>query len=468
MLLNARLFFWAMVLFCILLLFMPIFIREKYSEGLFIGSESYRSLRIANDIKNGEDIGTDRLSYGGRLFVEESAWYYLLSLNPENLARYLPAVFGLLSFILFYFIANHIKPSVKGVSSLLLVISPPYLYLFSSATKYAAAMFFILLGFYLFLKDRKWLCYLSFFAAGIFSVFSLFAVSIIFLFRGLWKRNFLDFVYIFSGFVILFLVYFRSVFVYGFPSVFFTVKSFSFSDFFSYLFFGFGSSFGLGFFFFILTLIGIYSMFEEKYYFVLVYIILGFLLFISFYANFLLPYLLFILAFYAGRGFMLLLDHEWRSNVFKFLTILIVCCGLLFSLVVFADRVNDFYPGQEYAGAVSFLRNSGGDYAVFSDYRNGELISYSGKKNFMDMKFAYAPGILERIEAYEGLLNSRDIERSLYLMDRYEIKYILIDERMRNEIFDHEEDGILFLLKYSPLRFSIVYSNNKIEIWERI
>ena len=101
--LNAKWFFWVIILLCIVLLAVPIFVRHNYSAGLFIGEESYRSLRIANEIKTGGDTANDELSYGGRVFLEESFWFYILSFNPKVLAMYLPAVFGLLSFILFYF-----------------------------------------------------------------------------------------------------------------------------------------------------------------------------------------------------------------------------------------------------------------------------------------------------------------------------------------------------------------------------
>ena len=466
--LNAKWFFWVIILLCIVLLAVPIFVRHNYSAGLFIGEESYRSLRIANEIKTGGDTANDELSYGGRVFLEESFWFYILSFNPKVLAMYLPAVFGLLSFILFYFILDYIKPSVKGISSLLLVISPVYIYLFSTATKYAAAAFFILLGVYLYIKDKKIFSHICFFSAGLFSVFSLLAVSTVFFLKGLRKRAFWDFVYTFAGFFILFFYYFKGVFAYGFPAVLFIIKEFTYTDFFSRLFFVFGANSGIGFFFFVLALIGAYSMFKERYFYVFVYFIFAVLLFISYYTGFLLPYLLFAFAFYAGRGFMVLLDHEWRSGMFKFLTLLVVCSGLLFNLFVFVNGIGGFYPNSEYSGAIDFLDGINIYDTVFSDYKNGEIIAYAGKKNFMDTRFAYAPGVLERAEAYDGIFSSRSYEKSELLMDKYNIKYILIDERMKNEFFEHGEDGLLFLLKNSPLRFSLVYSNSKIEIWERI
>ncbi len=466
--LNARWFFCVMAVLCFFLLVFPIFTREKYSSGLLIDGDSYRSVRIANDIRNGEDISYDWLSYGGRIFVEERAWYYLLSPNPEILAKYLPAVFGLLSFILFYLIAGHIKPSIKGIASLLLIISPPYMYLFSTATKYSAAIFFVLLGFYLLLKDKQKYSYAAFFFAGLFSIFSLLIVVLILLCKDFRKRKFLDFAYIFIGFLVLSAFYFKEVFAYGFPSVFFRIDSFNYSEFFSSLFFIFGANSGMGFFFFILVLIGIYSMFKNKYFYVFIYAFLGFILYLSFYIKFLLPYAAFVFAFYAGRGFMILLDHDWRSGIFKFLTLLVVCCGLLFNLVIFVNGVSFFYPDNEYSGAIEFLSEEKSNDAVFAHYKNGEIISYSGNRNFMDSRFAYAPGLLEREEAYYGILGSKDINLSENLMDEYGIRYILVDEQMRDEYFEDNEEGLLFILKYSPLKFSLAYSNNKVQIWERI
>ena len=109
-----------------------------------------------------------------------------------------------------------------------------------------------------------------------------------------------------------------------------------------------------------------------------------------------------------------------------------------------------------------------GDYVVFSDYLNGNIISYAGKKNFINSNFAYAPNLRERISDFGVVVSSRNIDITDEILNKYNIRYILVDSKMRADYFVDNEDGLLFILKYSPLKFSPVFDNEDVEIWERL
>src|SRR3989344_9086187 len=106
--LNARWFFWVLFALCCFLLVVPLVIRDKYSGGLLIDAETYSDLRLADSVSENGFLSSDELSYGGRQFFGEQAWVFLLSFNPIFLAKYLPIVLGILSFILFYFVVDHV------------------------------------------------------------------------------------------------------------------------------------------------------------------------------------------------------------------------------------------------------------------------------------------------------------------------------------------------------------------------
>ena len=84
-------------LICLVLLIIPINLRH----GLPIDSESYKNIRLAEEIKQKGLISYDELSYGGRDYTGEQTWPTILSIKPELTAKYLPIILGLLSLIIF-------------------------------------------------------------------------------------------------------------------------------------------------------------------------------------------------------------------------------------------------------------------------------------------------------------------------------------------------------------------------------
>lgn len=468
MLLNAKNYFWVLLVFCIVLLFLPLFIRDRYNGGLLVGSESYKSLRFGKEIKESGLISYDKLSYGGKPFVEEKGWYALLSINPEFMVKLLPFIFGILSFIVFYFLVAKIKPELKGISSLLLVLSPSFLYLFSVATKYTVAIFFILLGFYLISIKKNWLAYIAFLISGFFSILSLLFSILLLLFLALKNRKFRDFYSVLICFIFVFVVQFHNIFSLGLPESVFLLNNFTFSNFFSFIILGLGGKYGVGFFVLVLALIGIYNYYREKYKFLFFYALLFLLLFISFYLTFLFSYISFLLAFFAAIGLIPFLYGNWKSGLLKFLTLLVIFCGLLFSVLVFYDRVNSFEPSPEFFGAISFLKEQQTNSFVLSDYRNGEYITYAGKSSFLDNNYFYAPNFTARMNIANFLFNTTDIDTAVSTLNNNNISYILIDSKMREEIFDNRDERFLFLLKYSPNIFAKVYNNTEVELWHNL
>ncbi len=105
---KRKLIFFILLLFCIIILVSPIYLRHLNSDDYLIGDKPYYYLRIANYINETNtpifSSITDNFSFGGREYAEELGWPYLLSFNSSFLSFYLPIILGILSFILFYLI----------------------------------------------------------------------------------------------------------------------------------------------------------------------------------------------------------------------------------------------------------------------------------------------------------------------------------------------------------------------------
>src|SRR3989338_8094731 len=122
--LNAKYYLYGLILLALIILISSFIIRDKYNAGYPIGDESYNTLRYGRYIAENNVLPQeDPYSYGSRPFINEFGYPLILSFMPDNWQYILPLIFGLLS--------------------LLLIISPIYIYLFSTTTKSFHFLFFI-------------------------------------------------------------------------------------------------------------------------------------------------------------------------------------------------------------------------------------------------------------------------------------------------------------------------------------
>ena len=105
---------------------------------------------------------------------------------------------------------------------------------------------------------------------------------------------------------------------------------------------------------------------------------------------------------------------------------------------------------------------------VFSYYTNGKIINYADKSNFMDTDFAYAPNLTERWNDMQIFIKTKDLNATEDFIHKYNIKYILIDKEMKEDLFADDEEGLLFVLKYSPHKFYLAFKDEEVEIWREV
>ena len=136
-----------------------------------LGSETSHYSRLGKNVLSGHlfDGLTDRvISPYGLPFV--IALFGLVM--PLKIASvFLGVILGLLSVYLFFIILRKFKVSLvlRIVSCVVLVLSPPFLYLFYGFNKYAFPIVLSLLAFYFFINERRNLFVLSFASVGLFS-----------------------------------------------------------------------------------------------------------------------------------------------------------------------------------------------------------------------------------------------------------------------------------------------------------
>lgn len=85
----------------------------------------------------------------------------------------------------------------------------------------------------------------------------------------------------------------------------------------------------------------------------------------------------------------------------------------------------------------------------------------------MDTEYAFAPDAGQRWKDIQKLFHTRDEKEAFEIIDKYNIKYIWIDNYFKNQIWSYNEDGLLFILKYSP-SFKLIYNQDNVMIWKVI
>src|SRR3989344_8671384 len=135
----------------------------RTTTDLLIGKDTYYFLRIAEN----PFIKFDELSYGGIPYVF-SAWPIIINLfnkvfGPSLIttAKILSVLLGLVSSILFYFIARKFMNTLTSLlSALILVLSPTFLYSFSTLTDFSFIIFLSLIILFFIFRNNNFAIFL--------------------------------------------------------------------------------------------------------------------------------------------------------------------------------------------------------------------------------------------------------------------------------------------------------------------
>lgn len=460
------------VIFLVLVAFLVLsFTYLNRPTDSFMGEESYYNYRIAADIAGKGDFFPeyDYLSYSGRMHIFSITPVILLLFAKVTgslllASRLFPILAGLMAVILFYIILrkNDISRTITIISCLAMILSPGFVYLFITLNNYFLPVLVSLIVLSLRLYEKYRASFILSLLLPFFGSIHAFIAAILFLVYSAKKGEIREFRW-FLITVLLIVAGLIPLFFYGLPhSFFFNSPDYSLLK---QLLSDLGGNFGFSIFAIFLAVIGITKLWEEKYRHVAVYSSIIILLLFSFFEIRSLFYLNFFIAFLAALGLVKLIELEWESKTIKSITILIVITGVIFSFFSHSYLLSKSPPNRDMINALNFLKDKE-DGVVFSYYSNGILVnSIANKKNLIDSGFLYAPNLEERYGNSNELLFTRDIENATRVINKYDIRYILIDRDMEEKLWSGEEEGLLFLLKYSK-NFNMIYSNNFTKIWE--
>jgi len=479
--LNKKNIFTYLMLLAIIILLLPTLTRLLSQNSTYLGPNAYYHARMAKTIKENGIPSIDGLSYGGREYSPHI--YHLIlagasNIIPLNILLFiLPFILGISSLILFYLILKKLrqKRQLISLSILILIMSPIFIYLFTTINQNTLPIFLNLIAIYLFLskpkhkylflskpRNKKYLfAIIPLTLAAFFGPLHAVAPIIFLFFLASTKNKKSKAIKLSIPATIILLFYHLPFYL---KNGIHLSPNFVKINFFNSFISEFGPLISFGIFAIILTLMGIMNLKENKKTTLFYIITLG-LLFISYHIINLRIYLNFIVAFLAAHSFLILINQKWELKTIKKLTVLIIVCGLLFSTVVQLNTLSNSDPAQDIKFSLEWLKNQPPG-KVFSHYSKGFWIQGMAEKpTIMDPLFNNAPNLETTYKDSELLFNSRRIKNNTEIINKYDITYIWIDKKMKSgQVWINQDQGLLFLLQHSD-NFKNIYSLNNIEIW---
>lgn len=354
-------------------------------------------------------------------------------INNILLAKLLPISLGILSMLLFYAILKKFKLNYAIVilSTLILVSSPSFIYLFGTLNAYGFTVFIFLLSIYLLLERKELLGVAALYLIPFFGIVPTFLGLLLLLVYSLKNQRFRLFLGALPSLALLYFSPTKILPSYGSRII---------SD--------FGGYYGLGLFIVLFSLFGLKHLWQKKYKHALTYLTIIFLCVFSLLNIRVLSYLNLILAGLAALGLIGLIKSEWRSKLIKQMSILIMVYGLIFSGLSYINFISSDLPNEEVVEMIEYLETLPGE-EVFSHPYREPWIEYAGK-NFIED---------------ENLFYTKNIDQALAIIKSKKIKYLWIDEEMEEMVWGEEDEGLQFLLKYSK-HFKKNKVNDYVTLWE--
>src|SRR3989338_3938582 len=439
-----------LLLLCLFLLLLPILSRGNR----LIGGEGYYNLRLAEE----KNFNYDKYSFSGRYFYGEIGYIYLLSFAPDFFSKLLPFFFGIGSFILFYFIVEMLKRDLRNIAGLFLLLNPGFLWLFTHSSKYSAGVFFFLLGIYFMMRMKLFYCWIIVLLIGFFSFWLglIYFLSVLFFIKP--KK-----IFYLSGLFLLFFGFFEYRFI-AYEDIFnLGLYIFSFSNVANNFLIEFGGIY-LSLFSLILVFIGMTVLWKQRFIYILAYVSLFIFFLFGFYFEFFYYILIFLLVYLSAIGLDWIISFNWSDKILGGVILFLFLLTSVFGAYFTENDLIYSEPSIEFIDSLNFLNNWSSEDVVFSHYTNGHYISYIRMKNLMDEHFSFSVDLDERLIDSSLLYESVYIRDAKDILDKYNVRFILIDQNMRR-LWIRDDEELLFLLKYSD-EFTLVFENDEVKIYE--
>jgi len=247
--------FLSVFIISILVLVIPLGIRYAHGDPLFASGSTYYNMRASEDLSSGF-VFDNLQGKPHKLSFFHYLLYPLINLLGENNLFIIPIILGVLSSVLFFLVCELFFDDERGaiIAGVAFVLSPIFIYLFTSLTPYTfATPLFLLFVYFFLIKNNLSILFLAFLSITNFSFFVLSVILVAFESFYHKSKNFF-LINLIPSIVSLF------IFLHFFHNfVDFELLSPSFSSF----FISFGAKIGVAFFYLFLGLLGFFIISQQ-------------------------------------------------------------------------------------------------------------------------------------------------------------------------------------------------------------
>jgi hypothetical protein len=433
-----------LTLLALIILITPTFINLFIGKPLLSGSESYYNLQQAKTL------------------THENFDYFPLSLTlkllPADYLFVIPLTLALISLFLIFVITEgtKIRKDFKFFFLLFVILSPVFIYTFTTISQNSYLIFLIILGFYFLTRKNSVLRYLSiipFIVSSFFDIISTMLVILsllvhIYLIKKRRKIVLINLIFILISSLIN-IIFLGQTF---FP------MQFHQQNFLTGLLADLGGVHGVSFFVFLLAIIGLTITWKKKY-FSISYLFLLVLIPACIFNSELAFLVSILLTFFATVAFVFFLNKKWDLENIKRFTYFILLLGILFSTISYLDRFSENYPLNGHEETLSWIsENTPVGTIILSSSENVHYLNYftDGKPFHLLYKDqAYTD------ENYAKITTATHINTLENLLNVHKIELIYVTPDMKQVL--PADYGILVLLQNE--NFKLVHSHNEFEVW---
>jgi hypothetical protein len=441
-----------------LVIMIPHLARFNNHNQEMVGEESYKSASAAQDLIDGAAVYSP--------FGQINSYDLIIGLlgrmiSIEWASRIIPLILGVLSSGIFFLVIRKLtNPQTSLISTLILIASPPFIYLFTTSAPESLIAFIAILSLALAITNRLGLIIIS----GILSLsiipYSLF-IFLLMLGMSLYCTLSIKSSRRTRVAISITLLLIGGIFYLSHPGNQSQILVDG-SGFLSNTISDMGAVVGFGVFNLLLVFFGLIATWGEKRRYALLYLfMIGMTLLLLIMNTHYSVFINFIFSFLGGLGLVMLLKRRWEIPILKIMTILVIFCGLMFSAISYEKRISTMPPDSQLTDGLNWLRTQE-DGTVLSHPSNGYWIRYfSGKMAFLNNELDTD----EQINISNDIFYSRDLAATNSTLSEQGIKYIVIDQRMRQGlVWNRDNQGLLFLLRNNET-FKQIYSNKELDIW---
>jgi hypothetical protein len=152
-----------------------------------------------------------------------------------------------------------------------------------------------------------------------------------------------------------------------------------------------------------------------------------------------------------GLGIVRLWHRKWAYPLLRAPTLVVCCCGVLFSAVVCVVLIGHAGPTAETAQGLSAVDLSGS--VVLTEVPPAWVAWWS------DARVSEMPA-----ELRQQVWSSRNFRETRDILDAWNVSVIVVTPEMRSSLWNNNEDGLLFLMRQSKT-FKSVSQEKSVEVW---